>query len=131
MGEPWFGFEAVRDFDGLPPEILLIPLRGHTEGHAGIAVKSDSGWLLHAGDAYLSHNQMLPRLTCTPGLAVHQHIMDTDRDARHTNQERLRTLAQAHDDIVIFRSHDTSELRLRQAASAATGLNDSQRRRPA
>jgi hypothetical protein len=29
-GEPWFGFEAVRDLDGLPKEILLIPLAGHT-----------------------------------------------------------------------------------------------------
>jgi glyoxylase-like metal-dependent hydrolase (beta-lactamase superfamily II) len=51
-GEPWFGFEAVRDLEGLPPEILLIPLAGHTRGHAGIAIKTADGWLLHAGDAY-------------------------------------------------------------------------------
>lgn len=30
-GEPWFGFEAVRDLEGSPPEILLIPLAGHTK----------------------------------------------------------------------------------------------------
>jgi glyoxylase-like metal-dependent hydrolase (beta-lactamase superfamily II) len=35
-GESWFGFEAVRDLDGLPPEILLVPLPGHTWGHAGV-----------------------------------------------------------------------------------------------
>jgi len=29
-GERWFGFDAVRDLEGLPPEILLIPLAGHT-----------------------------------------------------------------------------------------------------
>ena len=51
-GEPWFGFECVRDLDRLPPEILLIPLHGHTRGHSGVAVQSKSGWLLHAGDAY-------------------------------------------------------------------------------
>jgi dihydrofolate reductase len=35
-GEPWFGFERVRPLDGLPPEIALIPLIGHTFGHAGV-----------------------------------------------------------------------------------------------
>ncbi|MBV8971146.1 MAG: MBL fold metallo-hydrolase, partial [Sphingomonadaceae bacterium] len=37
-GEPWFGFDAVRDLAGLPPEILLVPLPGHTWGHAGVAI---------------------------------------------------------------------------------------------
>lgn len=37
-GEPWFGFPAVRALNGLPPEILMVPLAGHTPGHAGIAV---------------------------------------------------------------------------------------------
>ena len=49
-GEPWFGFESVRELAGLPPEILLIPLYGHTLGHAGIAIDKGDGWLLHAGD---------------------------------------------------------------------------------
>src|SRR5690606_14297750 len=51
-GEPWFGFAAVRDLEGLPPEILMIPLVGHTRGHCGVAVRTAEGWLLHAGDAY-------------------------------------------------------------------------------
>ena len=51
-GEPWFGFECVRQLAGVPPGILLVPLAGHTLGHAGVAIESDGGWLLHAGDAY-------------------------------------------------------------------------------
>jgi glyoxylase-like metal-dependent hydrolase (beta-lactamase superfamily II) len=39
QGEPWFGFETVRELEGLPPEILLVPLPGHTWGHAGVAIK--------------------------------------------------------------------------------------------
>jgi hypothetical protein len=31
-GEPWFGFQAVRELAGLPPEVLLVPLPGHTLG---------------------------------------------------------------------------------------------------
>jgi glyoxylase-like metal-dependent hydrolase (beta-lactamase superfamily II) len=58
QGEAWFGFESVRDLKGLPPEILFVPLRGHTEGHTGIAVKTAQGWLLHAGDAYYYRGEM-------------------------------------------------------------------------
>lgn len=29
-GEPWFGFDAVRQLDALPPEFLMVPLVGHT-----------------------------------------------------------------------------------------------------
>lgn len=111
-GEPWFGFAAARDLDGLPPEILMLPLRGHTLGHAGVAVRSGDVWLLHAGDAYLHHDQMnlaCPR--CTPGLTIYQHVMDTDRPARRHNQERLRELKQTNgDQVTIFCSHDALEL---------------------
>lgn len=69
-GEAWFGFDAVRDLDGLPPEILMVPLPGHTWGHAGVAVRRDDGWLLHAGDAYFYRGEMRgARRRCTPGPA--------------------------------------------------------------
>jgi glyoxylase-like metal-dependent hydrolase (beta-lactamase superfamily II) len=111
-GEPWFGFEAVRSLDGLPPEILMVPLRGHTAGHAGIAVRTATGWLLDAGDAYMYHAQMnLSAPCCTPGLAIYQAIMDSDRPARAANQERLRELKRSQGaEVTIFCSHDTQEL---------------------
>jgi glyoxylase-like metal-dependent hydrolase (beta-lactamase superfamily II) len=48
-GERWFGLTAIR----LPfePEMWLIPLFGHTRGHCGVAVETESGWLFHVGDA--------------------------------------------------------------------------------
>lgn len=30
QGEDWFGFQAVRDIPGLPADILMVPLIGHT-----------------------------------------------------------------------------------------------------
>ena len=49
-GDDWFGFDAVT---ALGDDVLLVPLRGHTRGHCGVAVRRpDGGWLLHAGDAY-------------------------------------------------------------------------------
>lgn len=66
-GERWFGLDAVRDLDGLPPEILLVPLAGHTWGHAGVAIREEGGWLLHAGDAYFYRGEVgSPQYSCTP-----------------------------------------------------------------
>ena len=109
-GEAWFGFDAVRSLEGLPPEILMIPLRGHTIGHAGVAIAAKGGWLLHAGDAYLHRDQMNARPSCPPGLAVYQRIMDTDRPTRRRNQERLRDLKRNGADVTVFCSHDAIEL---------------------
>lgn len=93
-GEPWFGFDAVRQVDGLPPEILLIPLRGHTFGHAGVAVQTPEGWLLHAGDAYFFRDEVRrTERRCTPGLRAYQRLMEVDRESRLMNQARLRALS--------------------------------------
>lgn len=110
-GEPWFEFAAVRDLDGLPPEILLIPLAGHTLGHAGVAINTSEGWLLHAGDAYFYRHEMSsPQYHCTPGLRAYQWMMDADREARLHNQQRLRGLARDRSqDVSMFCSHDTVE----------------------
>lgn len=112
-GEPWFGFEAVRDLQGLPPEILLIPLAGHTQGHAGIAIKTAEGWLLHAGDAYFYRQEMnAANPDCTPGLRAYQWMMEVNRQARLLNQARLRQLAgDRPDDIRLFCSHDAVEFK--------------------
>ena len=116
-GEPWMGFDAVRGLDGLPPEILLVPLAGHTWGHAGVAIDTGRGWLLNAGDAYFYRGEMdLERPHCTPGLAAYQGLMEVDRPARLANQQRLRELKRLRDgEVRIFCSHDAVELQARQA----------------
>jgi glyoxylase-like metal-dependent hydrolase (beta-lactamase superfamily II) len=106
-GEHWFGFEAVRDLEGLPPEILLVPLPGHTTGHAAVAVRSDGGWLLHAGDAYFHHDEMRSERHCPPGLRLYQRLMEMDGSLRLRNQARLRQLAKEHvHELAIMCSHD-------------------------
>ncbi|MEQ5789376.1 MBL fold metallo-hydrolase [Erythrobacter sp. NFXS35] len=111
-GERWFGFDAVRDLDGLPPEILLIPLAGHTWGHAGVAIREPGGWMLHAGDAYFYRGEIGARqYSCTPALRGYQRMMEVDRTARLHNQSRLRQLSLDHaDGVRIFCAHDPVEL---------------------
>jgi glyoxylase-like metal-dependent hydrolase (beta-lactamase superfamily II) len=111
-GANWFGFEAVRDLYGVPPDILMVPLAGHTLGHAGIAVRQRTGWLLLAGDAYFDHDELdLQHPTCVPGLRFYQWLMEKDRRARLANQQRLRELVRHHGDAVsVICSHDPREL---------------------
>lgn len=110
-GGSWFGFGCVRALDGVPPEILLVPLIGHTRGHAGVAVRREEDWLLLAGDAYFFHAEMDPeRPWCTPGLRFYQWMMEKDREARLWNQRRLRELGRsAAGEVVIACSHDVVE----------------------
>lgn len=122
-GERWNGFECVRDLDGLPPEILLVPLTGHTWGHAGVAVRMAEGWLLHAGDAYFHHAEMGGRTRrCPPGLRAYQNLMEVDRAQRLANQERLRHLARfglERGDLRVFCAHDEVEFRQAQRRERA------------
>ena len=111
-GDAWFGFQSVRNLQGLPPEIAMVPLIGHTWGHCGIAIRAEGGWMLHAGDAYFYISEMdtaSPR--CTPGLRFYQWMMEVDRSARLANQERLRLLKRERGpEIRIFCAHDAVEL---------------------
>jgi len=117
-GEDWFGFEAVRDLDGLPPEILMVPLPGHTWGHAGVAMRQDGGrWLLHAGDAYFYRGEMREaERRCTPGLRAYQRLMEADARSRIDNQARLRRLSiERRDAVTVTCTHDPVELARLQA----------------
>ncbi len=122
VGSPWFGFEAVRDLDGLPPEILFVPLIGHSRGHSGVAIQTDGangGWLLHAGDAYFDRGEVHERVRqCPFPLRAFQTLVEVDRHARLTNQDRLRDLARDQRSVQIFSAHDPSELAEAKASTA-------------
>jgi glyoxylase-like metal-dependent hydrolase (beta-lactamase superfamily II) len=109
-GEQWFGFDAVRELNGLS-DILLVPLGGHTLGHAGVAINTGERWLMHCGDAYFFHGEMRAREDCPPGLRLFQTLVQTDKAARLSNQDRLRTLVADHgDEIETISAHDAVEL---------------------
>jgi glyoxylase-like metal-dependent hydrolase (beta-lactamase superfamily II) len=110
-GELWYGFSRVRALDGVPPEIVMVPLVGHTFGHAGVAVKRNGRWLLQAGDAYFFHAEMdVDRPRCTPGLRFYQWMMQKEAAARHANQARLRELKRRQaGEVTVFCGHDPSE----------------------
>jgi glyoxylase-like metal-dependent hydrolase (beta-lactamase superfamily II) len=125
-GESWFGFECARRLTGLPSEIVMVPLPGHTFGHAGVAVRSGEKWLFQTGDAYFYHQEMnLERPWCTPGLRLYQTMLEKDRTARLGNQQRLRALIRDHStEVEVFCAHDTVEFQRlsRQAAGSPAAV---------
>ena len=110
-GERWFGFEKARPLDGLPDEIVAIPLHGHTRGHAAIAVRDGQRWLMHAGDAYFHEGVVnsakeKPR----PGAIVFERAVAWNYPRVLDNHHRLRELATAQrDDVTVFSAHDPNE----------------------
>jgi glyoxylase-like metal-dependent hydrolase (beta-lactamase superfamily II) len=117
-GDTFFGLQAVRPLFQLSDDFALVPLFGHTAGHSGVAVRSERGWLLHAGDAYFHRGEMESPPAGSPGLDFFQRMVQRDGPARLDNQRRLRTLRQDHqDEVTVFSAHDPVEFDTLRAAS--------------
>jgi glyoxylase-like metal-dependent hydrolase (beta-lactamase superfamily II) len=117
-GDDWFGFQSVRVLPGSDPEIVLVPLIGHTRGHTGVAVKRDGSWLLHCGDAFFHRGELQTPPSCPPVLKGFQNVNSVENAKRRENQERLRELALRHGgEVELFCSHDPVMLERQQAGS--------------
>jgi glyoxylase-like metal-dependent hydrolase (beta-lactamase superfamily II) len=123
-GDRWLGFERVR---AIGDDVALIPLPGHTRGHCAVAVRAPHGygveWLLHCGDAYFFHAEVLDPPSCPAGLVVFQRTMAVDDHVRAANADRLRALNREHGGKVrLFSAHSPRELdELRALASGPRG----------
>jgi len=122
LGEAWKGLKAVRELRGLPPEILALPMPGHSHGHASIAVDTGRGWLVHAGDAYF-HRSVIERgnASGTPwALRCVERLIASDYGQVRANHALLAELAK-REDVTVFSAHDALEYeRLRNASRALT-----------
>lgn len=107
-GERFEGLAAVRAI--VEPEVLLVPLHGHSRGHAGVAVRQGEGWLMHCGDAYFSSQELEEPARCPPGLAFFQRAVAADDALRRDNQRRLRQLVAESSQVTAFSAHDDAEL---------------------
>jgi glyoxylase-like metal-dependent hydrolase (beta-lactamase superfamily II) len=108
-GERWKGFDAVRPFPGSGDEVLMIPLYGHTRGHAAIAVETSEGWVVHCGDAYFSKQEIARGIDAPPLLERFQRTVAIDDELRRKNRDRLRVLAEDAS-VRVFCAHDAGEL---------------------
>jgi glyoxylase-like metal-dependent hydrolase (beta-lactamase superfamily II) len=103
---PWHGLDAWS-LDGLGDDVaVMVGLPGHATGHVGFAVRTDDGWLLHAGDAYF-HRAALTGGAVPPGLALFEEAVEQDAEARRATVAQLRALPP---EVRVVCSHDPVEL---------------------
>ncbi|GGU46143.1 MBL fold metallo-hydrolase [Streptomyces albospinus] len=109
-GDAWAGFAGVRQLSGVSAELLILPLGGHSAGHAGFAVRDGGGWLLHAGDAYFHHREIAADAPQPhPLLDLVQLDARVDEELRIADQERLRDIAArgtAGEPVTVLNAHD-------------------------
>jgi len=106
-GEKWYGLECIRELTGLPPEIVLVPLHGHTRGHCGVAVDTGDGWVLHCGDAYYVKQE----LTKAPfDIKNFRRVAHVNHAKAMTSIERINSALQnSNGDVTTIAAHDKYE----------------------
>jgi glyoxylase-like metal-dependent hydrolase (beta-lactamase superfamily II) len=92
----------------LDVDIRLVPLFGHTNGHCGVAISFDGGWLLHVGDAYYLRGELTDENHPVGQLAT---LRADDNAQRLRSLDCLRNLVnRSHGDLTLFGYHDVAEL---------------------
>lgn len=109
-GDTWLGLPAVQKLAGIDADIALIPLHGHTRGHSGVVIRTARGWILHAGDAYFHHYELVDAPSAPAGLRIFQSVMQMNGAQRHATQDTLRKLHREHPEVMITSAHDPLEL---------------------
>ncbi|MCW2839461.1 MAG: hypothetical protein JWR55_944 [Aeromicrobium sp.] len=93
------------------PGITLVPMPGHSRGHAAVAVEGDHGVLVHAGDAAFdasSYTLASPAgrpLDKITAVRAFEQVVGRDRAAIRRNHASLRWLS-ANEGITVFPAHD-------------------------
>ena len=106
-GEPWRGFAAAKELDEIAGGIVLIPLPGHTRGHACVAVDAGHRWVLHCGDAFYHRAALDGRSRAPRVLTAAEHLVAFDRKQMLDNHARLAELfGRGEPDLLIVNSHD-------------------------
>lgn len=104
--ERWCGLEARRIAAVSETEIYLIPLFGHTLGHCGVALKSDTDWLFYVGDAYYLKEELTD-----PEHPVHKlaEMRADDNRLRIDSLNNVRRLMAENPQVKVFAYHDANE----------------------
>jgi glyoxylase-like metal-dependent hydrolase (beta-lactamase superfamily II) len=91
-GERWYDFDAVR-IAGLTPEVWLVPLPGHTSGHCGVALQTESGWIFQVADAVPANLDLRPAMVLFYRLTIGAQV------------PQLRAFAKAHPEVCMIAGH--------------------------
>jgi glyoxylase-like metal-dependent hydrolase (beta-lactamase superfamily II) len=106
-GEAWRGFAAAQPLDEIDPGIVLVPMPGHTRGHAAVAVDAGHRWILHCGDAFYYSGAIDGHSHVPLGLRIQETLFPFDRKQLRANQLRIGELLRRQEpDLLIVSAHD-------------------------
>ncbi|GAB2864593.1 MBL fold metallo-hydrolase [Actinocorallia aurea] len=109
-GEAWRGFAAARELTEIASGLVLIPLPGHTRGHAAVAVEAGDRWILHCGDAFY-HRGTLDGSDVPLVLRAQESVVAFAGARVRRNHARLADLhRRSSPDLTIVSSHDPALL---------------------
>ena len=110
-GEAWRGFAAAQPLDDIAPGIVLIPMPGHTRGHAAVAVDAGHRWVLHCGDAFYYAGTIDGRSKVPFVLRAQESMFAFNRKQAQANHQRLAELHRLQEpDLIIVSAHDPTLL---------------------
>lgn len=101
----WKGLAGAVPLDEVAPGMLMVPLPGHTPGHAGVVLPlADGRSLLHIGDAALDA-ETLRTGRVRPDVRLRQHVIADDPATMRRTQRLLAPLAR-DPEVLLVNSHD-------------------------
>lgn len=110
-GESWRGFAAAKQLDAVSPGVVLVPMPGHTRGHAAVAVDAGDHWVLHCGDAFYHRGEIDGRTAVPRTLKVQERVTALDFKRLSANQARIAELfARREPGLLIVCAHDAAQL---------------------
>ncbi|GAB2816880.1 MBL fold metallo-hydrolase [Ferruginibacter profundus] len=106
----WNDFETGEIFKD-DKDILLVDLKGHTDGHCGVLLYFNGHILLHCGDAYYDRKTIKYGTSKTPfQYQLLQAIVTANKKDRADTEKKLRTLyLKNNNKTEFFSSHDETE----------------------
>ena len=106
----WKEFSYVKEIEELTPDILLVHLPGHTNGHFGVAVHQSGQWLLHTGDAYYHHKELKPSFQISKKLKLFERFIHVNYKQAMETRSKLAKLKE-DSSVNTFCSHDPIEFK--------------------
>ncbi|MFC4127884.1 MBL fold metallo-hydrolase [Nocardia rhizosphaerae] len=116
----WHEFPGATYLSEIAEGIVLLPLPGHTRGHAAVAVDAGSHWVLHCGDAFF-HQATLRRTAIPAALRLTEAVLADQPHRIAGNHARLAVLHATQPGATPIRivcAHDPQMLADAQAADA-------------
>jgi glyoxylase-like metal-dependent hydrolase (beta-lactamase superfamily II) len=127
LRKPWAADQEVRQHDGPCPlwrhglsghrvvdGVTLLPLIGHTLGHAAVAVEGENGFVVHAGDAVFDGSTINATdaagepLTSLPRMRAFERLVARQPRTIRANHRTLSDL-NGDPDVTVISAHDARQ----------------------